>query len=403
MVAALAAWALIVLLKRLPQRGVTWRFGLANLRRRPLASSLQIGALALGLMALLLLTVVRGDLMRNWRASLPPDAPNHFVVNVLPDQVEGVRAALKAATGADTPLYPMVRGRLVEVNGKRLDSARYEDLRARRLAEREFNLSWSAELPGTNRLSAGKWFDGATGVAAGISMEQGIVESLKLKLGDTLTYDIAGIPVTARITSLRKVDWDSFRPNFFTLFAPGVLETMPQTYLGAARIPEGAQSAAWLSALVQQYPNVLAIDVGEIMRQVQSIIEQVSRAVEFVFLFTLLGGLLVLQAAIAATQDERRFDAAILRTLGASRAQLSAAQIAEFLVLGALAGLLAAAGATATGYVLSDRVFQIPFSANPIVWLLGIGGGALTVTLAGWLGTRGMMRMPPLAVIRQLG
>ena len=402
-VAALAAWLLIVLLKRLPQRGVTWRYGLANLRRRPLASSLQIGALALGLMALLLLTVVRGDLMRNWRASLPPDAPNHFVVNVLPDQVEGVRAALKAATGSETPLYPMVRGRLVEVNRTRLDTAQYEDLRARRLAEREFNLSWSAEMPRTNRLAAGKWFDGATGVAAGISMEMGIAESLKLKLGDTLTYDIAGVPVSARITSLRKVDWDSFRPNFFTLFAPGVLETMPQTYLGAVRLAEGAQSAAFLSALVQQYPNVLAIDVGEIMRQVQSIIEQVSRAVEFVFLFTLLGGLLVLQAAIAATQDERRFDAAILRTLGASRSQLSAAQIAEFLVLGALAGLLAAAGATATGYILSDRVFQIPFSANPIVWLLGVGGGALTVTLAGWLGTRGMLRLPPLAVIRQLG
>jgi putative ABC transport system permease protein len=226
-------------------------------------------------------------------------------------------------------------------------------------------------------------------------MEQGIADSLKLKLGDTLTYDIAGTPVTARITSLRKVDWDSFRPNFFTLFAPGVLETMPQTYLGAVRLPEDTQSAAWLSAFVQPYPNVLAIDVGEIMRQVQAIIEQVSRAVEFVFLFTLLGGLLVLQAAIASTQDERRFDAAILRTLGASRAQLSAAQIAEFLVLGSLAGLLAAAGATATGYVLSDRVFQIPFSANPFVWVLGIGGSALTVTLAGWLGTRGMMRMPP--------
>jgi putative ABC transport system permease protein len=401
--AALVAWLLLVLLKRLPQRGVTWRFGLANLRRRPLASSLQIGALALGLMALLLLTVVRGDLMQNWRASLPPDAPNHFVVNVLPDQVDGVRAALKSATGSDVPLYPMIRGRLVEVNGKRLDTASFEDTRARRLAEREFNLSWSAELPKTNRLAAGKWFDGATGTAAGISMEQGIAESLKLKLGDTLTYDVAGTPVTAKITSLRKVAWDSFRPNFFALFAPGVLESMPQTYLGAVRLSDGAQSGAWLSALVQQYPNVLAIDVGEIMRQVQAIIEQVSRAVEFVFLFTLLGGLLVLQAAIAATQDERRFDAAILRTLGASRAQLSAAQIAEFLVLGSLAGLLAAAGASATGYVLSDRVFQIPFSANPIVWLIGVGGGALTVTLAGWLGTRGMMRLPPLAVIRQLG
>jgi len=401
--AALSAWLLIVLLKRLPQRGVTWRFGLANLRRRPLASSLQIGALALGLMALLLLTVVRGDLMQNWRASLPPDAPNHFVVNVLPDQLDGVRAALKSATGSDTTLYPMVRGRLVETNGTRLDTAQYADARARRLAEREFNLSWSADLPTTNRIAAGEWFGNATGPSAGVSMEVGIAESLNLKLGDRLTFDIAGTPVTAAITSLRKVDWDSFRPNFFTLFAPGVLESMPQTYLGAVRLPEGAQSGAWLSALVQRYPNVLVIDVGEIMRQVQAIIEQVAKAVEFVFLFTLLGGLLVLQAAIAATQDERRFDAAILRTLGASRAQLTAAQIAEFLVLGSLAGLLAAAGATALGFVLSDRVFQIPFSANPVVWLYGVGGGAVIVTLAGWLGTRGMMRLPPLAVIRQLG
>jgi putative ABC transport system permease protein len=401
--AALVAWILILLLKRLPQRGATWRFGLANLRRRPLASSLQIGALALGFMALLLLTVVRGDLMRNWRASLPPDAPNHFVVNVLSDQVDGVRAAMKSVTGADTTLYPMIRGRLVEVNGTRLDTAQYTDARARRLAEREFNLSWASELPTTNRLVAGKWFAGATGAAAGISMEQGIAESLRLKLGDVLTFDIAGMPVSAAITSLRKVDWDSFRPNFFTLFAPGALESMPQTYLGAVRLPEGPQSAAWLSDLVQQYPNVLAIDVGEIMRQVQTIIEQVAKAVEFVFLFTLLGGLLVLQAAIAATQDERQFDAAILRTLGASRSQLAAAQSAEFLVLGALAGTLAAGGATALGYVLSDRVFQIPFSANPMVWLYGVGGGALVVTLAGWLGTRGTLRQPPLTVIRQLG
>jgi len=397
--AALAAWLLIALLKRLPQRGVTWRFGLANLRRRPLASSLQVGALALGLMALLLLTVVRGDLLSNWRASLPPDAPNHFLVNVLPDQVDGVRAALSAVTGTDTKLYPMVRGRIVAVNGQPFDTTKFET-RARRLAEREFNLSWATDLPKTNRVTAGKWFDGATGPEAGLSMEEGIAESLHFKLGDALTWDLAGATVTAKITSLRKVEWDSFRPNFFALFAPGVLEAAPQTYLGAVRAPDGG---TWLSALVQQYPNLLVIDVGEIIRQIQMIIEQVARAVEFVFLFTLVGGLLVLQAAIAATQDERRFDAAILRTLGASQAQLRAAQVAEFLVLGALAGLLAAAGATAVGYVLSDRVFQIPFAWNPLVWIYGCVGGAAAVALAGWIGTRGTARQPPLAVIRQLG
>ena len=231
-------------------------------------------------------------------------------------------------------------------------------------------------------------------------MEEGIAESLHFKLGDALTWDLAGATVTAKITSLRKVEWDSFRPNFFALFAPGVLEATPQTYLGAVRAPDGG---TWLSALVQQYPNLLVIDVGEIIRQIQTIIEQVARAVEFVFLFTLVGGLLVLQAAIAATQDERRFDAAILRTLGASQAQLRAAQVAEFLVLGALAGLLAAAGATAVGYVLSDRVFQIPFAWNPLVWIYGFVGGAAAVALAGWIGTRGTARQPPLAVIRQLG
>jgi putative ABC transport system permease protein len=235
-------------------------------------------------------------------------------------------------------------------------------------------------------------------------MEDGIANSLGLKLGDTLTWDIASIPVSAKLTSLRKVDWDSFRPNFFTLFPPGALDGMPQTYLGAVRVAEGPGPAGtWLSALVQEYPNVLAIDVGEIIRQVQGIMDQVAKAVEFVFLFTLLGGLLVLQAAIAATQDERRFDAAILRTLGASQAQLTAAQVAEFLVLGALAGLLAAAGATAVGYLLADRVFQIPFGVNPLLWGYGVGGGALVVTLAGWLGTRGTTRHPPLEVIRQLG
>ncbi len=401
--AALAAWAGLALLKRLPQRGVTWRFGLANLRRRPLASSLQVGALALGMMALLLLTVVRGDLMQNWRASLPPDAPNHFFINIMPDQAAGVRAALAQAAGHDTSLYPMIRGRLSAVNGKAVDTTAYTDLRARRLAEREFNLSWAAQMSKSNRIVAGHWFDGATGTDAGISIEDGIAETLKLKLGDALTFDIAGTPVTAKITSVRKVAWDSFRPNFFVLFAPGVLEDLPQTYLGAVRVPDDGGSGAWLSSLVQQFPNVLAIDVGAMIAQIQSIIEQVARAVEFVFVFTLLGGLLVLQAAIAATQDERRFDAAILRTLGASRAQLSAAQIAEFVVLGALAGLLAAAGATATGYFLSDRVFQIPFAPNPLVWLIGIVGGALAVTFAGWLGTRGTLRQPPLAVLRQFG
>jgi putative ABC transport system permease protein len=185
------------------------------------------------------------------------------------------------------------------------------------------------------------------------------------------------------------------------MFPPGPLDTMPSTYIAAFRAPDG--NSGWLPALVQKHPNILAIDIGEIVRQVQGIMDHVSRAVEFVFLFTLAGGLLVLQAAIAATQDERQFDAAILRTLGATRRQLATAQIAEFLLLGALAGLVAAAGATAVGWALAVQVFKVPFNANPMLWLYGIVGGAIAVTLAGWLGTRTTMRQPPLAVIRQLG
>ena len=175
-----------------------------------------------------------------------------------------------------------------------------------------------------------------------MSLEDGIAETLGVKLGDALTFDIAGTRVTATVTSLRKVDWDSFRVNFFALFPPGPLDDKPATYIAAFRAPDGDNG--WLAPLVQKHPNILAIDVGELMRQVQGIIDRVSRAIEFVFLFTLAGGLLVLQAAVAATQDERRFDAAILRTLGASRRQLQSAQVAEFLLLGALAGLVAAPG-----------------------------------------------------------
>jgi len=397
--AAALAWGMIALLRLMPQRGYSWRYGLANLRRRPLGSSLQIGALGLGLMALLLLTLVRGDLMRNWRASLPADAPNAFLINVLPDQVEGVRAVLKRELSVDAQLSPMVRGRLVAINDKPLDTTRLAEEGARRLGEREFNLSWTDTLPRGNRIVSGEWWKPGGGEGGGVSLEDGIAQTLGIKLGDSLTYDIVGTRVSAKVTSLRKVDWDSFRVNFFALFSPGVLDRMPLTYISAVRVGSGS---GWLTALLHDYPNVLVIDVGALLQQVQTIIEEVARAVEFVFLFTLLGGVLVLEAAIAATQDERRLDAAILRTLGASRRQLSAAQVAEFLALGALAGLVAAAGATAIGYVLADRTFLIPFSWNPWVWLLGVAGGAVGVALAGWLGTRATLRQPPLAVLRQL-
>jgi putative ABC transport system permease protein len=396
--AALIARVLVAALRLLPQRGYSWRYGLANLRRRPFAASMQIGALGLGLMALLLLTLVRGDLMQNWRASLPADAPTVFLVNVLPDQVAGVHDFLQRDLGVDAVQYPMVRGRLVAINDQPFATAQLPDERARRLGEREFNLSSVADLPPSNTIVAGRWWK--PGEVGGMSLEDGIAQTLRIKLGDTLTWDFVGTRLSAKVTSLRKVAWDSFRVNFFAVFPPGVLDAMPTTYIAAVRVP--ASNAAWLTPLLQSFPNVLVIDVGDILHQVQSIIEQVARAVEFVFLFTLLGGVLVLEAAIAVTQDERRYDAAILRTLGASQQQLAAAQITEFLAIGGLAGVLAATGATIIGYVLADHTFQIPFHWNPWVWAIGMVGGAVGVAVAGWFGTRSTLRQPPLTVLRQL-
>ncbi|CAG0989955.1 hypothetical protein BURK2_02326 [Burkholderiales bacterium] len=415
---------LLALLRRLPHRGYNWRYGLANLRRRPLAVSLQVSALALGIMALLLLTLVRGDLLRTWRATLPADAPNTFLINIQPDQIEALGPFLKARGVSSSSVYPMVRGRLVEKNGRAVSPRDYADERAQRLVDREFNLSWMTELPKGNEVVAGKWWGTAAPPGpqrapatkreqapaegevqgeegAGMSLEQGIGESLGIKLGDRLVFDIAGQTVSTTVTSLRKVQWDSFRVNFFAVFPPGVLENMPRSHITSFRAP--AETRALASDLVQAFPNVLMIDVTEIMAQVQNVMDQVARAVQFVFLFTLIGGLLVLQAAIAATQDERQFDAAVLRTLGANRRQLAAAQLAEFATLGALAGLLAAGGATLLAWLLSREILNIPYRPDPWVWVIGVSCAMVGVALAGWLGTRRILDRPPLWVLREVG
>jgi putative ABC transport system permease protein len=394
--ALLAAWLLLALARAVPRRGFNWRFGLANLHRRPLASSLQIAALGLGLMALLLLTLVRSDLLANWRSSLPPDAPNRFLINIQPGQAEPLAQLLKGR-GADARLYPMVRGRLTAINGKPVSAESYGDERAKRLVDREFNLSSSQALPPDNRLVSGQWW--GVDARGQISLEDGIARTLGIKLQDRLTYDIAGQKIEVQVANLRRVEWGNFRVNFFAILPPRDLAGLPASYITAFRLPETDRET--MVQLVQQFPNVLVIDVSEIIHQVQSIMDQVAQAVQFVFLFTLLAGLLVLQAAIAATQDERAFDAAVLRTLGASRGQMRSAQLTEFIALGSLSGVLAASGATALAWVLAKRVFDIPFTLDPWLWAIGLFGGAAGVALAGWLGTRSTLGQPPIAVLRR--
>jgi putative ABC transport system permease protein len=395
----LAAWGLVALLRRLPPRGdVAWRFGLANLTRRPAASVAQVMAFGVGIMVLLLLTVVRGDLLAVWAGKLPADAPNRFVINIQPDQLADVKAFFTAEKLPPARFFPMVRGRLVAIDGKPIRPEAYHDTRAKRLAEREFNLSWNAKLQGDNKIVKGQWWGLAGRGVAQFSVEEGIAKTLGIKLGDTLSYDMAGDRLTAPVTSLRSVQWDSFRANFFVLAPPGVLDRFPASYITSFYLP--AAQAGRLDALVQRFPNLTVIDVSAVMDQVRGIIERVSLAVEYVFLFTLAAGLTVLYAAIQSTLDERLYENAVLRALGAQRRRLWWGLAAEFSTLGALAGILAALLASGLGFALAQWVLELDYLGNPWLWIFGLLGGGLGVGLAGTLGARQVVRSPPLVVLR---
>lgn len=379
--------------------GLSWRYGVANLRRRLRSSLIQAVALGLGLTALLLLTVAREDLMGAWKSKVPPDAPNRFAISIQPDQLQEVTAFFRQAGVPAPKLEPMVRGRLVAVNGQSVSPDSYPDERAKRLVDREFNLSWAAAIPAGNTVAAGRW----PGAGAGpqFSVEQGLAETLGLKLGDRLTYDVAGNRIEATITSLRKLDWDSMRVNFFVIAPPGVLEGFPASYITSFYLAPG--QGAFVPRLVQRFPNITVIDVASVVKQLQDTLDQVSRAVQALFGFALLAGLVVLYGALQATSDERRHELAVLRALGAQGRQLRVVLATEFLLLGTAAGLLAGGGAMAIATVLARKAFHLEYAPDP--WLLGYGllAGVALVLSAGMWGTRTALRTSPLYELREAG
>lgn len=398
---ALAAFGVLHLVSRFGRHaGFAWRYGLANLRRRSRANMVQIVSLALGLTAILLLAFTRGDLLEAWQARIAPDAPNRFVLNIQPEQREHVLAFFRAQ-GLPTPeLYPMVRGRLMAINDRPVRAEDYADERSRQLVEREFNLSPMTLPPRHNVVIDGRWFGPEDLARGALSIEAGIAKTLDVKLGDRLTWSVAGETFSAPVTNVRRLDWDSMQVNFFVIATPALLDGLPTSYITSFHLDE-ARSAA-MTGLVRAFPNLTVIDTSAILQQALELMQRMVAAVQLVFLFALGAGVLVLYTALLGSQGERIREAALMRTLGASRAQVAAAQRTEYLAIGLLAGGLAAIGAVSIGAVLAGRVFQFErYAPDPWIWAAGPALGLLCVVGHAWLGARAALNAPPVTVMRE--
>jgi putative ABC transport system permease protein len=394
---ATAGWALVRALQGFRgAAGVAWRYGLANIGRRGRESTVQVVAFGLGLMVLLLLTLVRNDLMDTWRASLPANAPNQFLINIQPHEVDELGRFLDDG-GLGAPRFtPLVRARMTQLNGTDISQLTFEDPQGESWARREANLTFADQMQDDNRLTEGRWWAPGT-TEHEVSVEQEFGQEMGLKLGDEVTFDVAGEPVSATVTSFRTVEWDSFQPNFFMVFTPAALRGYPATYISSLHVDP--QSAQVVIDMMRQFPGVTAIDLDAVLGQVRDVMDKAALAVQAVFLFTLLAGLTVLWAAVQSTRDERQFESAMLRTLGANRKRVLAGVAVEFLALGLLAGILATAGATLAGYFLATRLYELDYQFN--VWLTVAGplAGMLFVGLAGLLAARKVVDSPPVQVL----
>jgi putative ABC transport system permease protein len=378
--------------------GVAWRYGAANLSRRRAESVVQIVALGLGLSALLLLTILRGNLIDDWRARLPKNAPNYFFVNIPTQDRDPFRDMISADGGTMTRMLPMMRGRITRINGENMMEHKFADPRGMARATRENNLTWAAEIGPDNRITEGHWFTPAEAGKPLVSIATEMQRDLGLKLGDKLRFFIAGESFDVTISSFREVQWDSVQPNFFLMFPPGLLEGTAGTWMGSAQYrPTDPGSIA---TLVRRFPSVSIFDLDDLIGQVRSIIDKAVLAVQGVFVFTLLAGIVVLLAAVQVTRDERRYESAMLRTLGAQRRTVVAGVMLEFLLIGSLAGLMAAAAASTGSYFVSTRLLEIPFRPEVLVWIGGALGGALLVCIAGYIATRSALLQPPMTTLR---
>ena len=378
--------------------GVAWRYGLANVARRGRDSAVQVVAFGLSITVLLLLTIVRTDLLEGWQQTLDENAPNHFLINIQPHEVDAV-GAMFAESDLEVPTFtPLVRARMTTINDESVKEREYPNRDGEWLANREANLSWSAALSSSNDILEGAWWPADYSGPPLVSIEEEAATDTGVTIGDRLNFFVAGQEVEAEIASIRKVDWDSFQPNFFLVLSPGALEGMPTTFISSMRIPDDETSM--LIGLMRAHPSISVIDLGAILEQVRGIIEKASLAVQAVFMFTLAAGIAVLFAAVQSTIDERRFESAMLRALGARRRTVFAGVMAEFAALGAAAGILASAGASILAAVVAVELFKLPYEFNPVIWVAGVGAGILVVCISGFFAARGAVNAAPVDVLR---
>ena len=398
LVFAALSWLAVKALRRAVSESTAPRWlvlATRQLAARPAFAVLQVSALAVGLLALILLVLLRTDLVSSWRKATPPDAPNRFVINIMPEQGDAFRKALRDSGVNKFDWYPMIRGRLIAINAKPVTPDDYADERAKRLVEREFNLSHSATQPSQNKLVAGRWTPEEVDA---ISVEEGLANTLGLQLGDVLSFDVGGMQTVSKITSLRKVDWGSMRANFFAMYPVSKLPKVPATYMTAFKAPAGAH---FDNALVRSFPNITSVDMSSTIAQVQRVLDQVIGAVEFLFGFALAAGLVVLFAAVSATREERAREFAIMRALGARSSLLRQVQRAELAAVGLLAGFLASVLASLVGWALARFVFEFEWNASLWVLLWGALSGAALALLAGWWGLREVLRRPVVDTLRR--
>lgn len=397
---ALLAGALLTLSRRLPRRvGVAWRFGLNNLRRRAQTSIGQILAFGLALMAMAVIVLLRTDLLSTWQNQLKPDTPNYFAFNILSGDVAATRRFFAGHGIRASAIYPMVRGRLTAINAAPVTQAVTKEESDNDALQRELNLTWTDTVPPDNALVRGVWWSENTD-GHSVSVEERLADKLGIKLGDALTFTIAGEPLNAKVISIRSVQWDSFHPNFYMIFPPGLLDRYPATYLTSFLLPPERQ--ALLTEMLRAFPAVTVLDMDQVLAQVRTLFAQVSAAIELVLLFVLAAGFAVLYAALAASLDERFHEGALLRALGATRRQLRTAHLAEFALIGVLAGVLAAIGTELIAWLLYTRAFDLAYRFKWPVWIVTPLLGGVLIGLAGFIGTRRVVRRSPLTVLREL-